>query len=354
MAVFKKNGNWWIDTYLNGRRVRRKIGPDKRTAQLTEQDLKVKAAKGEWLGIQDRKKRITFEAFFLKVFMPRQLESGGTGKGYRSAFKKHYKPAFGRKLLTDIRGEQIEDFMADRLSEAKPSTVNKERAYLQSILSAAVRWQYIARNPVDQVSRVKVPERKFNVMSRDDVSKLLDGTSGWVRVFIGLALNTGMRREEMRTLKWGNIDFSRAQITVATDGTFTTKNRRNRTIPMNTFMLELLSKHPRHITSPYVFTSTKTGVLLMNGETFNKALRRSLIDLSLPHYRTHDMRHTFGTTLAENREDPRTIMELMGHTTIEMTMRYIHTSGARKATAVQNLGLDGRKQENKKDDIKTA
>ncbi len=56
----------------------------------------------------------------------------------------------------------------------------------------------------------------------------------------------------------------------------------------------------------------------------------------------HDLRHAFGTRLAANGVDPRTIMELMGHKNIEMTMRYIHTSAERKVTAMENLGLDGK------------
>ena len=69
MAVFKKNGNWWVDCYLNGKRVRRKVGPDKRTATTVERDLKVKAAKGEWLGIR-KGKPVTFAAF-AKEFLGR-------------------------------------------------------------------------------------------------------------------------------------------------------------------------------------------------------------------------------------------------------------------------------------------
>ena len=51
MAVFLKNGAWWIDTYIKGKRIRRKIGPDKETTELGEKDLQVKAARGEHLGI---------------------------------------------------------------------------------------------------------------------------------------------------------------------------------------------------------------------------------------------------------------------------------------------------------------
>ena len=66
MAVFEKNGAWWIDTYVKGKRVRRKIGPDKKTAELVEQDLKIKEAKGEYLGIVEAR-RIRFGFLDLQV-----------------------------------------------------------------------------------------------------------------------------------------------------------------------------------------------------------------------------------------------------------------------------------------------
>ena len=62
MAVYRKNETWWIDIYIKGKRIRRKIGPDKETAELVEKDLKVKAANGEHLGIMEEHK-IRFEDF---------------------------------------------------------------------------------------------------------------------------------------------------------------------------------------------------------------------------------------------------------------------------------------------------
>ena len=69
MAVFKRNGEYWIDIYVKGKRVRRKIGPDRQIAELVVQDLKVKAAKGEYLGITENRK-IRFEVFALKEYLP--------------------------------------------------------------------------------------------------------------------------------------------------------------------------------------------------------------------------------------------------------------------------------------------
>lgn len=70
MAVYKRGENWYIDIYVEGRRVRRKVGPDKRTAELAAKDVLVQAARGKWLGI-DPQPRITFEEFVNKKFLPR-------------------------------------------------------------------------------------------------------------------------------------------------------------------------------------------------------------------------------------------------------------------------------------------
>ena len=127
MAVFKKNGNWWIDTYLNGRRVRRKVGPNKRTAELAEQDLKVRAARSEWLGIEQLK-RVKLSAF-CKDFLGRLTgRAEQTYKCYEVACRVHFIPAFGNRFLADIRPQHIEDYQQERAKKAQFSTVNQELA----------------------------------------------------------------------------------------------------------------------------------------------------------------------------------------------------------------------------------
>ena len=84
----------------------------------------------------------------------------------------------------------------------------------------------------------------------------------------------------------------------------------------------------------------------INNEMKAGPLRRYLVHLSLkaaelPRIRVHDLRHAFGTGLAENGVDPKTIMELMGHSDLRMTMRYLHTSDEKKKEAVAKLGYDG-------------
>ncbi len=62
MGVFKKQGNWWIDFYHQGKRVRRKVGPSKKVAEMALADIQVKKSKNDFLGVCDPK-RILFKDF---------------------------------------------------------------------------------------------------------------------------------------------------------------------------------------------------------------------------------------------------------------------------------------------------
>ena len=62
MGVFKKQGNWWIDFYHQGKRIRRKVGPSKKVAEMALADVQVKKAKKEFLGVCEPKK-ILFKDF---------------------------------------------------------------------------------------------------------------------------------------------------------------------------------------------------------------------------------------------------------------------------------------------------
>lgn len=74
---------------------------------------------------------------------------------------------------------------------------------------------------------------------------------------------------------------------------------------------------------------------------FNYALNLA----KLPHFRVHDLRHTYGTTLVANGVDVVTIQRLMGHSDIKTTMCYLHAAPDRLKWAAETLNLDGTTQE---------
>ena len=245
MAVIKKNGNWWIDCYLNGRRVRRKVGPDKRTATLAEKDLKVRAAKGEWLGIE-QVRRITFQAFS-KDFLDKQTDKAkATVSAYRVSCS-HLIQFLGHRYLSDIQRKHIEDYKGERAKNAKFSTVNLELQHLTTILNSAVTWGHLKESPAKGVKRLRIPEKEPSYLTRDQVAALFSTANDWIYTFIAIALNTGLRHSEVLALTWEDIDLINRVIKIRSGESFTTKSRKNRELPINDFLFRVLKKHPRHI-----------------------------------------------------------------------------------------------------------
>ncbi|MBI2951236.1 site-specific integrase [bacterium] len=258
------------------------------------------------------------------------------------SFRLRFNPFFGKLLLPNIRPHHVEDFQQERAKEGEFSTVNLELGQLKTVLNAAIRWGYLGENPAKGVKPLRLPEKEPPYLTRDQIASLYPACRGWLFPFVALALNTGLRISELLALKWEDVDLKGRVIKVRSDEEFTTKGRRNREIPINDFLLGVLRKHPRHITCPHV-VYTRQGVPPVQSQArarFATALRRA----GLPHLRIHDMRHTFGTTLAESGVDVVTIQRLMGHRDIKTTMVYLHAAPNRMQWAVEHLRLDGSTQ----------
>jgi integrase len=143
-----------------------------------------------------------------------------------------------------------------------------------------------------------------------------------------------MRISEILNLRWDEVDFDRAQILVRTS-----KNGESRHVEMNGLLVETLRQLERRPQNPYVFGSRE-------GNPYNdirKSFKSALAAAGITDFRFHDLRHTFASHLVMNGVDVMTVKELLGHKTIQMTLRYSHLSQGHKKKAVETLGriLDG-------------
>jgi integrase len=351
MGVFKKQGNWWIDFYHQGKRIRRKVGPSKKVADMALADVQVKRAKNDFLGVCDPKK------ILFKDFATEYLEYSKANKAQRSyerdvlTIEGHVLSQWGETYLFNLTAKMVEDYKVRRLVHVTAATVNRETDTIKNMFRKAVEWGYLKENPGTSVKKLRTGAPHFRYLAADEVNKLLEACSSsdnpQLHPFVATALNTGMRLGELTALEWKDIDFKNGIIRVDNKKDHHTKNYQVRSIPMNEILLEVLRKMPRRLNSSYVFQRKDGSKFHKMRSGFENAVKRA----GIPHVRFHDLRHTFASHLVMGGVDIRTVQELLGHKDIRMTMRYSHLAPDHMKNAVRILDshyLDtkGSEQEN--------
>jgi len=227
MGVYKKGKNWYIDYYLKGQRKRRKIGPSKKLAQQVLQDVRLKIAKGEYLGVYDEKK-ILFEEFGQQYLSFSEANKAKSTQQRDRFSVAQLTSVFKGKYLFEITARMIEKYKASRLRKVAPATVNRELACLKHMFTKAIEWGYLKTNPVKMVKLLKEPPGWLRYLRPKDVRKLLDACNGYLRAIVMTALSTGMRKGEVLALRWEDVDLDNRKITVKKP-----KNNEIRVIPIN-------------------------------------------------------------------------------------------------------------------------
>jgi integrase len=324
MGVFKKQGNWWIDFYHQNKRIRRKVGPSKKVAEMALADIQVKQSKKEFLGVCEPKK------ILLRDFAEEYLEHSKANKAKSSyerditTVRKHLVPLWGGMDLARITPKMIEDYKTMRLQDVLASTLNRELNTLKHLFRMAVEWGYLREKPTQKTKWMKISKGLFRFLSKEEADLFLRACASsdnpHLYVIIVVALHTGMRRGEILRLRWQDVDFKGKRIDVVSETDAHTKNYESRVIPMNGFLRDTLKKHPRRLDTPYLFYASNGQPFADVDTSFATALRKS----GLQRFRFHDLRHTFASWLIMGGVDFRTVQELLGHKDIRMTMRYSH------------------------------
>jgi integrase len=344
MSVFKRkyrdkktgkifeSEKWHISYYFEGKQIREAVSSNKRVAENAHQAVMGEIAQGKYSLRRDTKSP-RFEDY-AKVYLEhskafkRSYETDVTMFKSLGAFFKGYKLAKITPFLIERyrieRGKKVARMSKKPIAKA---TINREMAVLKAMFNMAIRDRATDTNPVKAVKFFKEDNKKERILTSEEIQRLLVECNGHLRPIIILALNTGMRLREILYLKWSDVDFNRNIIVVTQ-----TKSNKNRSIPMNGLVIETIKNIKRN--SEYLFCDTESGKPFDSIKTtFGKALiRAGLVDV-----RFHDLRHTAATMMVMGGVDLVTVKEILGHSSIEMTMRYAHPTTEGKMNAVRAL-----------------
>ncbi|MBU3669930.1 MAG: site-specific integrase [Polynucleobacter sp.] len=216
-----------------------------------------------------------------------------------------------------LNSSKIAQYRDTRLKEVSNGTVIRELAYFSSIINHARReWGINIANPVHLVKKPPTPQGRNRVLTHEEEVRLLHACEPkanrniYTRPFVILALETAMRRGEILSLTWENIDLVKRTAYLSI-----TKNGESRTVPLSNRAIEILQALPRSIDGrvlPINFAALETN--------FKRARERAnLCDL-----RIHDLRHTATTRLSQKLCNLLELSAVTGHKQLSMLKRYYH------------------------------
>jgi integrase len=234
--------------------------------------------------------------------------------------------------LDAITTAHVEKFKMERSEEVSSAATNRDIAAFRFILNHAMRKGMMGKNPVHGVKLLPEGPGAMRVVSHEEQQRYLGKANALLRDVATVILETGMRPEEVFTIRKENVHLAHGYVFVPTGKTrFARRN-----IPLTDTAREVLKRRVAAAKGPYVFPNREDSnrPLTTVKKAHQEALRNAKMD---PPFRIYDLRHTFGTRSAMAGVDLPTLKELMGHSDISTTMRYIHPTPEHKQEALRKL-----------------
>jgi integrase len=261
-------------------------------------------------------------------------------------FRAHLGPYFGAMRLDAIGPAEIEAYKAKKLAEGLDrKSINNHLTALRKMLNLAVEY-----GELDRAAKVRGFNLKPEFVADDEyldfaeADRFLRAAAPEWRAFLTTAIKTGLRVGELLALKWQDVDLVAGHLVVRRtlwrDQEGSPKGGRNRKVPLSPEALATLLAH-RHLRGPYVFCD-ETGARLTHSivkDVVPATCRRAGLGKRIT---THGLRHSFASHLVMRGASLKAVQELLGHESIEMTLRYSHLTPDVKREAVRLLDGPGK------------
>lgn len=281
---------------------------------------------------------------YLCVMSTRLKES--TLANYRMKAEKHIIPKFGDIQCCMLKTKEIYAFVEQKLKEGLSVRYISDIIVLLKAIFRYASREYHIRNVLENLIMPKKSKPEITVLSPEQQKKLerfLAEHRDLTAVGISLSLYMGMRIGEVCALKWGDIDLEKREITVSktiqriqikggkhkTKVIITEPKSANsmRIIPIPACLLKLLEQFQDSAGS-FVLSGSKKPI---EPRVMQYRFAKILHNADLPSVHFHSLRHLFATNCIALGFDVKTLSEILGHSSIEVTLsRYVHSSMDRK------------------------
>jgi integrase/recombinase XerD len=251
------------------------------------------------------------------------------------------RPWLDAKDLHEIDVKALKGIVQDRQrAGATNATIRRDMTAVSSVLAHAVDKDWLEENPAKTLDRSRFRERRQKIiLPRPDSLAQVTAIGSRFIDMAALAVETGMREEEIASLTHDRIDRQRA-VAVLEE----TKGGTVRQVPLSPLAIEIIGRQPRFLKSPWVFWRAD-GQRFKNvaaqfyatvGRVAQKAAQQGG---EFKRFRFHDLRHLFAVTfLRERRGTIYDLQQVMGHASIKTTEGYLdHLTPDERRDAIQGV-----------------
>jgi integrase len=357
---------YYADFMVNGRRVQKKLSTDFEAAKSILHTLRARADKAGYGLLDNDYPLADLRDAYLKS-CDQELRPASVQR-YRERLE-NVLTGIGVQKVSQLDLARVVAYRESRLKSVSPGTVNAEINSLKFMLKWAVDPAFlIGSNPIVGLKPLRHDNPKQGrALTDDEVSRLLAKSMPHWRGIWYAFLVTGMREDELASLRFTDIDWEARELIIRQH---VAKGKRERRIPIDDGLLDILKRQAagapgrqpgtvanpqlaeavaRRFSSEHVFVSASNSALTGTNILYRAFLRscaRSDIQVQtydaegrlVEHVDLHSLRRTFATNAIVNGADPKSVQEILGHRTLEMTMQiYAKVKGASKRQTVAKL-----------------
>ncbi len=234
---------------------------------------------------------------------------------------KYLKPEFGAYRVDAITRSDVAKFHGN-LGEQYPYAANRCIEQLSKMFKLAQDWGLLDEKSTNPASGIKAfhEEKRDRWVKPEELPGLVEAINNEENFYgsqaLWLYLLTGLRREEVLTLEWDDVDLARSQVTIPAH-----RNKSNKPhyVQLSAPAVKLLNELPRQEGNPYVIPGAKPGQHLVNIEKIWQRVRK---EAGVEDVRLHDLRRTVGSWLAQSGNSLHLIGKVLNHSSQSTTAIY--------------------------------
>ena len=351
-----KGGYYYARFYDSSRTPKRKEIPLRTTRKSVARrrlvDLEKQFERGEfdpWTDPENRDQLTAKEAVEQYLNVKEQSVRDSTLSTYRQQLEAWLSSCPPGLLIRDVQAEEIRPFVRTYTAKEngpRPSNATQRKRYRH--ISAFVNWLLgtgiIQDNPMDSVQKPKKQEKQPVFLEPSELRDLLSAIKKhaetvvdihgepvdvqWLRDIIQVAVCTGLRRGELVSLRWKDVNLEQKFITIRNRDGFTTKSGHERRVPLRSNALDVIRRRSEERGSDpeeSVFVDRRD--LPIKPDRITKRFKFFVREAELKNQKElhfHSLRHTCGAWLASSGVSLRVIQTILGHSSINVTEIYSH------------------------------